>query len=310
MLDQALRLDPKFARAHARMGALQILAPQYAGADLDRSIADASEHAAQAIALDPGLAEAYAVKAQCESSVRNFIGEHAAYQKALSADPDDVLSNFWLGSSLVAWGYLKQGDERLDRVLSIDPLLPNALMWRGARHVFAGELEQGEVLLRRADSFGISNVGLGLAHLAEERSERDAAVNEMARGLQVFMSAFPPDAARIVAEGSFGTDAQRAAAVHMVEDYLAGDHAFIAGAAPYALIRLGEPARALEVMARAPTDADPLVYFLLWSPAGRQARRLPGFGRFADEVGLTRLWDALGAPDLCRKQGDGGYVCE
>src|SRR5690606_26096438 len=225
--------------------------PQYAGANLHQSVAAALKHADAAIALDPNLAEAYAVRAQGQSSVRQFVAEHEAYSRALAAEPDDVLTNFWFGSSLVSWGYLKRGDAALERALTIDPLLPNALMWRGARHVFAGELREGEQLLRRADAFGISNVGLGLAHLAEEQGDTVEATAQLARGLEVFMSAFPSGASKLVAEGSFGDTAKRAAALRMIEDYLAGDPEVIAGAAPYALMRLGEPARSLEVMARA-----------------------------------------------------------
>ncbi len=310
MLEQALRLDPEFARAHARLGALHVLAPQYAAADLNASIAAALRHAEQAIAFDPNLAEAYAVRAQAQSSVRQYLAEHESYERALSADPDDVLTNFWMGSSLVGWGYLKRGDQMLDRVLEIDPLLPNALMWRGSRYVFTGDMPAGERLLRHADSFGISNVGLGLAHLAEQRGDKAEAAAQLARGLKVFMSAFPPDAPRIVAEGCFGTEAQRAAGVRIVEDYLAGNPGVIAGAAPYALIRLGEPERGLEVTAKGPTDADPLVHFLLWSPAGKDARGLPQFAQFARDQGFAQLWDQFGAPDLCRKQASGDYVCE
>ncbi|MCK7592730.1 tetratricopeptide repeat protein [Pseudomarimonas salicorniae] len=310
LLEEALRLDAGFARAHARLGAVHGLAPQYAGAELHASITAALSHAESAIALNPDLAEAYAVLAQGLSSVRDHVAARESYERALSIDPDDVLANFWMATYLINAGYLEQGDRYLDRVLEIDPLLPNALMWRGSRYVFEGNLVEGERLLRRADASGISNVGLGLAHLAERQGNQSEAFHQLARGLKVFMSAFAPEAPRIVAEGAFGNAAQRAAAVEMVEAYLAGDPDVVAGAAPYALIWLGEPGRALALAATVPTDSDAMLNFLLWSPVGAGARQLPAFSRFARDVGWAATWDRFGAPDLCRKEASGDYVCE
>jgi hypothetical protein len=124
------------------------------------------------------------------------------------------------------------------------------------------------------------------------------------------LTAFPPGAARIIAEGSLGDESQRVAALQMVDDYLAADPEVVAGAVPYALIRLGQPQRAFEVMARAPTDSDPLILFLLWSPMGTEARSLPEFSAFVRKIGLTRVWDAFGPPELCRKHAEGEYTCE
>jgi TolB-like protein len=310
MLQQALRMDPNFARAHARLGALHALAPQYAAADLNRSIAASIEHANAAIALDPKLAEAYGVLAQSQGASRQYLAARESYERALALDPDDVLSNFWMATSLITTGYRQRGDEYLDRVLVIDPLLPIALMWRGSRHAFVGELVEAERLLRRADSFGLSNVGIGLSYLAEQRGNPQQAIDKLARGIERFLTAFPPGAARIIAEGSLGDESQRVAALQMVDDYLAADPEVVAGAVPYALIRLGQPQRAFEVMARAPTDSDPLILFLLWSPMGTEARSLPEFSAFVRKIGLTRVWDAFGPPELCRKHAEGEYTCE
>jgi TolB-like protein len=310
MLERALRMDPDFARAHARLGALYGIAPQYADADLNRSIAASIEHANAAIALDPNLAEAYAVLGQSQGAVRQFLAQRQSYERALSIDPDDVLSNFWMGTDLISAGYLQLGDTYLDRALAVDPLLPNGLMWRGARHAFSGDLEKGERLLRRADEFGLRNVGLGVSYLEQKLGNQREAAVQLARGLEVFMSAFPPGAPKAVAEGSFGDATQRAAALRMIDDYLSADPEAVAGAVPYALIRLGESKRALEVMLQGPTDSDPLLFFLLWSPLGAEARKLPEFPAFARDIGLTRLWDAYGPPDTCRKHADGSYTCE
>jgi hypothetical protein len=39
-------------------------------------------------------------------------------------------------------------------------------------------------------------------------------------------------------------------------------------------------------------------------------RDSPAFGDFVQGIGLKVLWDAKGAPDLCRKGAGGGYDCD
>jgi hypothetical protein len=49
---------------------------------------------------------------------------------------------------------------------------------------------------------------------------------------------------------------------------------------------------------------------LLWSPQGKAMRELPEFPQILDDSGLVELWDKYGAPDICRKNDKGNYVCE
>jgi hypothetical protein len=49
---------------------------------------------------------------------------------------------------------------------------------------------------------------------------------------------------------------------------------------------------------------------LLWGPYGKETRTRPDFTEFARKIGFTAVWDTYGAPDLCRKTADGGYLCE
>lgn len=63
-LEQAIALDPKFARAHSRLAALLAIAPTYTVLDRTAATAGAEEHARIASALDPALAEPYGALGQ------------------------------------------------------------------------------------------------------------------------------------------------------------------------------------------------------------------------------------------------------
>lgn len=124
------------------------------------------------------------------------------------------------------------------------------------------------------------------------------------------MRCFPPGSARIIAEGVHGCPAEREKAIALVDEYLAGQPAVVLGVAPFALICLGQPARGLAIAAEKPTSNDSFVFPFLWSPAGRVARVLPESSHFARRSGLAEVWDIHGAPDQCRKNDQGEYVCQ
>jgi hypothetical protein len=52
------------------------------------------------------------------------------------------------------------------------------------------------------------------------------------------------------------------------------------------------------------------LFIFLWNPQSSAARRLPAFAQFARKVGFADLWDTYGAPDQCKKNSAGDYVCE
>ena len=171
-VEQAIRLDPGYARAHSRLATLQALLPAYVTGEAEAAQAAAEAHARRASALDPALAEPHAVLGLVLSQRRRHLEALAALRQALALEPDDVTANFWYAATLTETGYLRRGTEVLDRVLSIDPILPNALMWRGQNALIDGDLELAERLMRRAQDLGLTYVGLGLSAVADARGQR------------------------------------------------------------------------------------------------------------------------------------------
>jgi len=95
----------------------------------------------------------------------------------------------------------------------------------------------------------------------------------------------------------------------LLDAYLAGNPSFIDGIVPYALARLGQPQRAMQ-LTETHRLSHPMYLALLWGPYGKETRTRPDFTEFARKIGFTAVWDTYGAPDLCRKTADGGYLCE
>jgi tetratricopeptide (TPR) repeat protein len=240
---------------------------------------------------------------------RRFLDAREAYHRALELEPDDVSTNLWLGISLMTEGYVHQGSQVLDRLLAIDPILPNALLWRGTAAFDDGDVALAERLIVRSQDLGLAHVGVGLALIADARGDKDEAVRQMTRALEVLGADLPPGSAEAVARGIFGDTQARGKAVALVDGYLATRPAVMPGAVPYALLRLGQTARALEVLEAGPTANDSMVFTLLWGAPGRAARTAPAFAEFARRTGLADLWDREGAPDKCQRVGPRDYAC-
>ena len=308
-LEQAVKLDPSFARAHSRLAVVNGISAIYRPDDAEALYTAARREAQKAIALDGTLAEPYAALGRIFGDQRRYIDEREAFTRALALDANDTNALFWYATSLIEVGYTRQGAQVLDRVLKIDPLLPNALGWRGAAYFYAGDVGQAERLMQLARDTGLAHAGLQLSMVAAKRGDRNEAARQLADGFRALDTGMSAGAPEILAAGVHGDAAARTRALALIDDYLANKPARISGAVPHVLIKLGKPALALRLVQDRPTANDSMSFPLLWSPFGRDARRLPAFTEFTKRSGLTRLWDAYGAPDLCRRTGAGEYAC-
>ena len=309
-LAQATRLDPKFARAHARSASLSAIAGIYTDVMQEQTLAAAEREANIAIELDPTLAEPHAAFGTIHDYRRNWIAAQVESERATILDPNDPNAMLWRGLQLVDAGYLADGIAAIDRALKIDPLLPNALAWRGFCDFNAGDLENARRRSQLAMDQGLRNAERNLALISHAEGRDADAIAQFARGAQGSLAAFPENAGLILAQGLYGTAKQRGEAIAMVDAYLAGHTQKVSHAAPWTLLLLGEPARALAVAQDAKTDNDTLFLFWLWSPQGGSARKLPQFPEFVRKMFLNELWDQRGPPSGCRHEANGDYVCD
>ena len=310
-LQQAIALDPKFARAHARLAAVHVVSSNYVPVDLDESLKQAEAEAQAALALDSQLAEAHAVLGAAAQARRHYVDAHVEFDKAIAIDPRDTLAIGWLGLLWSTTGDVPKATQCYDRILAIDPLLPSAIAWRASSYFRDGDNVDARRLFEQSVALGLSWSEARFADLEYAEGHKDVAVARATRGLQAHLAEFPQGTAAILAKGIYGDDtAARTKAIAAVEAYLATKPKSVAGAAPWALMRLGEPARALEVSARGPTGNDTLMYRDIWSFLGKDVRVLPQFGDYLRTVGIAAFWDRYGPAPGCHRNRDGRYACE
>ena len=311
LLKQAIALDPRYARAHARLASLHWVDSSYAGGlAFSTALSMVEVHARLASELDASLAEPYAALGAAFSGRRRFLEAQQSLERAVKLDPNDVTANFWLATQLINTGYMREGTAALDRTLVLDPMLPNALLWRARLHVFDGDLENGALLLRKATEGGHVFVGIGQTLLDKARGDKAAAINSLTKGLAgYFTSAFPPEAAALFARAIYGDAEANKQKRKLIDAYLAGKPEYIAGVVPYVLMRSGEVGRGLVLAQDRPTTNDAMVLSEMFR-RNSEIKGAPEFPEFARRSGLAGLWDAKGAPDFCRKNAKGDYACE
>jgi tetratricopeptide (TPR) repeat protein len=240
-MEQALRLDPGFARGWSRLATLWGLIPTYQATDPQSALAAADQAAHRAIELDPSLAEPQAVLGLVSNSRRRFLEADAAYRRALEIDPDDVTANFWFAINLITEGYVRRGTELLDRALAADPMSPNALNWRSLTALVEGDLDLAERLSGRSRDAGLAYLGIAASYISELRGRRQEAVARLSEGLTVGVDDLPDGARETIARGALGDVQARGQALALIDRYLASRPAVVSANVPYALMRLGRP---------------------------------------------------------------------
>jgi TolB-like protein len=308
-LDQALKLDPNYARAHSRLAAIHALEPIYAPEATETALAAVEREASLASQLDPTLAEPYAALGVAYDQRDRYLEGRAAMEHAFSLDPDDLTANFWAAVEDIGVGYTTQGCERLDHVLAIEPLLPNALLWRGIQYVYVGNLDRGQVLLQRAADVGLAHIGIGLQALSSARGQPAEATKQLLAGMRVLGAAFPTESLPLLAEGVYGDAAAKAKALVTIDAFLATKPKVLPGVVTYALALMHEDRRLLALLSQYGTSNGAWYYHVMWSPLGRSLRALPEFADFSRHIGWTAFWDKYGAPDACRRVAIGNYDC-
>jgi hypothetical protein len=276
--------------------------PTYIGTDEPGCSPQLTAAARRAIALDPTLAEPWAVQGLAAGQ-----GEHDQFaarafsKRRWRSTPTTVTTNFWFGLNLLRSGYRKAASAHRPRARDRpDGAERDALARRGV---------PARRRLRQRRAVPQARAGLPAWDLRTRagRAGRAAAAIvprptakwRLGTGVLIPLPA-AGDADAIVAGLYGGNAAERARAIAALEDY-ARNRESVSGLVPLMLAQMGRGAQALDIAHRKVTgdDSDFMVY--LFSPAGAPMRALPEYQAFIEAEGFSALWAKYGPPDFERK---------
>ena len=292
LFEEALRANPRFARAHAGLADAYRLraAPEHADMRPQEALPRAKEHAQQAIAIDSTLADAHASLA---NATFNFDWDWAAakrsFERAIELDPASVTAHQWYGLYLAAMGDTASARAQARIVRKIEPKAPAALGAVARIYYLTREPDTAIALYRQAlaqdSTFYVALVGIALSYLSKGQP------GEAERELRKAMTLSPAAEAVVapllafVAAVAGRRDEARVALTHLRPAAERGriPPEFVA----LVHIGLGESDAAMAWLERARANRSGIVPYLKVDPLVDPLRADPRFVRMLQQLGLA-----------------------
>jgi TolB-like protein/Flp pilus assembly protein TadD len=309
LLQKATALDPRFARAWAKLAVAYAVLPQYTGANWNESWKTSDAAAHRALILDPDEAEAWATLSYNQFSQRHYVAMVEPMQRAQALAPDDSGVNYWASNELAAMGRTRAAEALIDKALSNDPANPLLLFYKSMLRWREGDQAGALAYIHRA---GVSESAFG----ALMQEYYDAAAGDMASSAREFAlstskmgTKIPAADLRAIYRGTYGDAAWHQTALKALDAHLGDDWA------PTMLLQLGAPKRSFDLYEYGHSGLSDAYLNWLWQPEpwSRKARTDPAFQGFAQRIGMVDYWKRNGWPDLCKPapaNGGDAFVCE
>jgi TolB-like protein/Tfp pilus assembly protein PilF len=160
---EAIDLDPKFAPAYVGLADTLILQIDYSGAPRESTQSYAEKAVAEALELDPDLAEAWTSSGLIAYNRQQFDRAESMYRRAIELNPNYAPASHWYSMMLGAVGRLDEALAQIQRAAELDPLsgqIKENLGWALERR---GSFHEAEAVYRRAITFDPSRPGLYLS---------------------------------------------------------------------------------------------------------------------------------------------------
>jgi TolB-like protein/Flp pilus assembly protein TadD len=147
---EAIRLDPEFAPAYARLADSFTSVTWWADQPPAEALALARPLVEQALALDPNLAHAHSVAGHCAAFFeRDSEAGERNLRRAVELAPSDAGAQTYLALFLMVARRLAEASERARLALRLDPLSPTISVWAGIVLAFSGYPDEGLSVIER-----------------------------------------------------------------------------------------------------------------------------------------------------------------
>jgi TolB-like protein/Tfp pilus assembly protein PilF len=312
LYQQALGLDPGFARAHAALASAYVVMPGYTRepGDEEKFIPLAVTSARQALAIDSNIGEAHAVLAQINVQRGNLLDAESGFFFAISLEPNEPTPHHWYSLLLARVGRLDAALEQARRAYELDPASPVVAANVANMYLMTGDDEQALRFSQLASDLGLSKKNTGVQAAVALRRGQWAEARRLVVEQEAIPEALRPQAGRYVDAVADPTLApQVIAELRAVDPAVAPQLEFVQ---PY--LQLGQLDLVYELLFKS-LDEDPMAWTThwnvehAWGPEGRAFRTDPRFGELARRMGITDYWKQYGYPDGCHAGDDTPVVC-
>jgi len=298
LLRAAVDQDPKFARAWESLAAVLVISPFWGlreEADYDQAALEAAD---RALALDPGLSLAHAVRGRAESN-RVLFGKPgnwdegmASLDQAISRDARNATAILWRGLNNLILGYLERARSDLQRCIDIDPAYQTCRRNLAFVELCEGRTEQALRLYEVGLAQDYVNDDIYFARAVAARGDRIGTLGVLREQFrtrpQLLQALF-----RALTDPAFGpADRQEALALARPS----GD--------PDADIGTMLILKAYDRAGEFVTDTPPL-----WLKGDPDWIQSPARKRMIEQWRIPAYWRAHGFPPQCQPVGTSDFVC-
>lgn len=187
LFSAASALDPAYAAPHSGMAEAYALLAMGFGEPPPQPLQRAAAAAAEAIVLDPLLAEAHASLGWVRLQEWDWAGAEASLRKALHLNPSYAQAHQWYGYLRNATRRYGAGLASFRNALALDPLSVIIQTELGWPYGYMGKLKEAEAQFRRAlelaPGYAMAHFDLGWIHLL--RGEHEPAIAALARAAEL-----------------------------------------------------------------------------------------------------------------------------
>ena len=298
LFEQAVALDPGFARAWEGLAAIYAIVSSWG--ITDRDYHDLAVEAAQAaLALDDGLSLAYSVIGLVITARPPYRWQDAFENFSLAAGNDSKnATNFlWRAIAYMNLGYFELAMTDLEQCLSIDPQYGNCHRHKAKLYLLRGERDQGIALLLRTLESGVrGNHPMFVSAFA--LSGNKAAALLMADRATHRTGAPIKDWVELIEN----PDLDRREALEALDRWVERENIDVNRFEPM-LIAFGGYDRATH-------ESERVYSYSIWLPEFAKFRQSPHFKRVVSEFDMLTFWRSHGFPPQCRPIGDDDFECD
>jgi len=279
-------LDPRFAPAFAHLAMAESWAADYAkdAAGVAAGQRQALSDADHAIALDPGLADAYWARGNLRATLTwDWEGARVDFEKAVLLKPGDIRGLQGYGSLLASLGQLPQAITSTRHAAGLDPMVYSLWQALGYYEEAGGRFDEARVAQQRAlalrPDFPFATYRLGMIELQQRQPRRALAIFEAIEfePLRLLGVSMAQHEMRHASESQVALDA-------LIKAY--GYNAAYQVAQAYAWRDQAD--MAFEWLDRAFVQRDGGLAEVKYDPALRKLRKDPRFQVFLGKLGLPR----------------------
>jgi tetratricopeptide (TPR) repeat protein len=304
-LEEAVRLDPKFALAWAWLATANFFLPEHNDVPGWASYLEAGKKAArEALRLDPDLSDAHFALAYARLIELDLPGQWESRKRAHELDPASVAAVHEYAMAYALMGLFEISYPLMEKAVADDPFSPSFTSALGIYQWMLGDRAAASASFDRSIELGFLLVAISKAQMMAADGKRPQAHAYLMKAFKDHAKDVPPQFRARLVQWLFSLAVTKdvgwakALVWQGVKRDVGNPGRYPDLGFKCTLLMLGQPEAFFSEVRTRPNTYLSGALMNLWIPTetARRIRNHPGFPQFAEDIGLVRCWQTHGWP--------------